>query len=106
MEADLVLSATLVAVIVNDPAVVEENTAEVAAWLVRIPPVLVQLTPAPPRSFVTVALSSCVCDVVSPANFGLRDTATNEGCVIVQLTVTLVTSVPANVPVPLATVQV
>jgi hypothetical protein len=89
-EADLVLSATLVAVIVNGPARAEENVTEVVVWFASDPPVVVQVAPAPPRSFVTVALIACVCNVVNPPRFGLMETVIVEGCVIAQLTVTLV----------------
>ena len=64
----------LVAVIVNDPAVAEENTTEVVVAFVNVPPLFVQLTPAPPTSFVTVAVSCTVCDVVKPPRFGATDT--------------------------------
>ena len=99
------LSATLVAVIVNGPAAAEENVTEVIVWFASDPPVVVQVTPAPPRSLVTVALIACVCDVVNPPRFGLMETVIVEGCVIAQLTVTLVMFVPVIVPAPFATVQ-
>src|SRR5882762_4594677 len=73
-EADLVLSATLVAVIVNDPATAEENVTEVVVGLVKDPPVFVQVTPALPTSLATVAVNPWVCDVVNPPRFGLMDT--------------------------------
>ena len=54
-DADFVGSATLVAVMVNDPGVDEENVAEVADGLLRVPPDAVQVTPTFPSSFTTAA---------------------------------------------------
>lgn len=73
-------SATLVAVIVNDPAVADEKVTDVVVWFASDPPVAVQVTPALPTSFVTVALSTCVCDIVSPPSAGLMETVIVEGC--------------------------
>jgi len=73
-EADWVLSATLVAVIVNVPATSEEKATDVVVGFASDPPVAVQVTPALPTSFVTVALNTCVCDVVNPPSAGLTET--------------------------------
>ncbi len=59
-DADFVLSALLVAVTVNEPAVVEEKVMEVGVELVNVPPVLVQVTPALPTSLFTVAVRGSV----------------------------------------------
>src|SRR5205814_923786 len=88
---------TLVAVIVNDPAAAEENATDVMVGFAKDPPVLVQVTPAFPKSFATVALNSCVCEVVNPRSFGLMETVIVEGCVIAQLRFTLVTLVTVQV---------
>jgi hypothetical protein len=70
-EADFVLSALLVAVIVNDPTVVEENVAAVNDCVENDPPLFVHVTPAPPTSFVTVAVNGKLCAVVIPPRLGL-----------------------------------
>jgi hypothetical protein len=54
-DADFVMSATLVAVMVNDPGVDEENVAVVVETLLKLPPEAIQLTPAFPWSFKTAA---------------------------------------------------
>jgi hypothetical protein len=54
-DADFVTSATLVAVIVNDPGVDEENVAVVVETLLKLPPEAVQVTPKFPWSFTTAA---------------------------------------------------
>src|SRR5713226_3344312 len=106
-EADLVLSAMLVAAIVNGPAAVEENVTDVGVWFANDPPpVFVQVTPALPTSFVTVAVNTCVCDVVNPPRLGPMETVIFEAFGGVQLTVTVVMFAPAIVPAPFATVQV
>src|SRR5579859_7259680 len=70
-DADFVLSALLVAVIVNVPAELEENVAPVAVGPASVPPVVLHVTPAAPTSFVTVAVNGKVCAVVMPPRFGL-----------------------------------
>jgi hypothetical protein len=59
-DADFVLSALLVAVIVNGPAVADENVAAVAVCPVSVPPVVLHVTPALPTSFVTTAVKAIV----------------------------------------------
>ena len=71
-EADLVASATLVAVIVNDPALAEKKMADVVVGVpLKLPPDAVQLTPALPISFVTVAVNPSVWDSVRPPRLGV-----------------------------------
>jgi hypothetical protein len=54
-EADLVLSAMLVAVMVNVPASADEKLAAVVEVEPKLPPVFVHVTPAFPWSFTTAA---------------------------------------------------
>ena len=54
------MSALLVAVIVNDPALEEEKAAVVGVGLVSVPPVVLQVAPALPTSLVTVAAKDSV----------------------------------------------
>ena len=65
------LSALLVAVILNAPAEVEENVAAVPVCPASVPPVVLHVTPAPPTSFLTVAVNAIVCAVVIPPRRGL-----------------------------------
>jgi hypothetical protein len=74
--ADFVLSALLVAVMVNGPAVVDENIAAAAVCPASVPPVVLHVTPALPTSFVTTAVNGIVCEVVIPLRLGLIATLT------------------------------
>ena len=74
--AAFVVSALLVAVTTNDPAADEENVAEDVVWLLSVPPVVDQVTPAAPTSLVTVAESARDCDVVMAPRFGVSVTLT------------------------------
>src|SRR5580698_4897099 len=69
-DADFVLSALLVAVMVNVPAAVDENVAAVAVCPVSVPAVVLHVTPALPASFVTTAVNGIVCEVVTPPRLG------------------------------------
>jgi len=81
--ADLVLSATLVAVTVNEPAAEEKNVADVVEGVpLKLPPDFVQVTPAAPTSFVTLAVYVSVCESVSPPRLGLMETVSEAAWVI------------------------
>ena len=70
--AFLLLSTALVAVMVIWPAPAGgTNVAVVAVCALKLPAVALQVTPAAPTSFVTVAVSGRVCDIVRPARTGV-----------------------------------
>jgi hypothetical protein len=86
--ADLVLSATLVAVIVNELAVEEENVADVVEGVpLKLPPDFVQVTPAAPTSFMTLAVNVSACESVSPPDLGLMETIIDEPACVTALAV-------------------
>ena len=65
----------LVAVTVIEPAVAgATNVAVVAACALKVPPVVVHVTPCPPTSFVTVAVKFSDCAVTRPPRVGVRAT--------------------------------
>ena len=74
-EALFVTSATLVAVIVTESVLAgAKNVAVVAAWLLKVPADAVHVTPAPPMSFVTLAVKTWDCVTVRPPRTGVSVT--------------------------------
>ncbi len=70
--AFLLLSTALVAVMVIWPAPAGgTKVAVVAVCALKLPAVALQITPAAPTSFVTVAVSGRVCDTVRPPRTGV-----------------------------------
>jgi hypothetical protein len=79
-EALFVLSATLVAVTVTLPVVFGAvRLAVVLLWLLNDPLDVLQLTPATPTSFSTVAENVIVCPVTAPPRAGVSATLTGGG---------------------------